>query len=144
MPQLNCSHFKPDFSGKPEEDAKDHLLRRNDWMNMHQFQEDVKVQRFCLTLVAEARLWYESLGPINEDLLGLQNQFRQHYSKIGNTREQSFHMWWSFHFDENTETLDPYVTCIKQVVTILGYGVPQFLEVFKTHLLQYYIGFYSP
>ena len=62
-------------------------------MDMHQFQEGVKVQRFCLTSVGEARLWYESLRPINVDWLGLQNQYRQQYSKIGNTREQLFHVW---------------------------------------------------
>ena len=45
----------------------------NDWMGTHQFQEDVNVQRFCLTLVGEARLWYESLRPINKDWQGLQN-----------------------------------------------------------------------
>ena len=28
--QLNWSNFKPDFSGKPEEDAEMHLLRTND------------------------------------------------------------------------------------------------------------------
>ena len=27
---LNWSHLKPKFSGKPEEDAKAHLLRTND------------------------------------------------------------------------------------------------------------------
>ena len=47
VPQLNCSHFKPRLSGKPEEDAKAHLLTMNNWMDTHQFQEDVKVQRFC-------------------------------------------------------------------------------------------------
>ena len=75
-------------------------------MDTRQFQEGVKVQRFCLTLVGEDRLWYESLRPINMDWQGLQNQFRQQYSKIGNTREQLFHVWWSFHFDENTKMLD--------------------------------------
>ena len=67
MPDLNWSYFKPEFSGKPEEDVEAHLLRTNDWMNTHQFQGGVKVQRFCLTLAGEARLWYESLIPINED-----------------------------------------------------------------------------
>ena len=56
-------------------------------MDTHQFQEGVKVQRLCLTLVGEARLWYESLRPIYIDWQGLQNQFRQQYSKIGNTGE---------------------------------------------------------
>ena len=38
--QLNWSHFKPDFSGKPEEDAEAHLLRTTDWMTTHDFPED--------------------------------------------------------------------------------------------------------
>ena len=57
-PQLNWSHFKPKYAGKPEEDAEAHLLRMNDWMNTHNFWDRVKVQRFCLTYVGEARLWY--------------------------------------------------------------------------------------
>ena len=59
------------------------------------------------------------------------NQFRKQFSKLGITREQLFHTWRLFHFDENTETLDSYVTCIWQVATILGYGEPQVLEIFK-------------
>ena len=106
MLKLNWSHFKPEFAGKPEEGAEVHLLRTNEWVDTQAFLEGVKVQFFCLTLVGEARLWYESLIPINVDCLGLQNQFRQQYSKIGNTREQLFHAWQSFHFDENIETLD--------------------------------------
>ena len=30
MSQLNWSHFKPEFAGKPGEDAEAHLLRMND------------------------------------------------------------------------------------------------------------------
>ena len=82
---LNWSNFKPEFSGKPDEDAKVHLLHSNDLMNAHHFVEGVKVQRFCLTLSGEARLWYHSLEPINVDWLKLQNLFRQQYSKVGNT-----------------------------------------------------------
>ena len=100
-------------------------------MDTHAFQESVKVQHFYLTLVGEARLCYESLRPINIDWIRLPNQFRQQYSKISNTREILFHVWTLFHFDENTETLDSYVTHIRQVVTLLGYGEPQVLELFK-------------
>ena len=60
--QLNWSHFKPDFSGKPEENVEVHLLRTNDWITTHGFPEDQKVRRFCLTLLGEARLWYEMLN----------------------------------------------------------------------------------
>ena len=41
---MNWSHFKPKFSGKPDEDVEAHLLRTNDWMTMHDFSEAVKVQ----------------------------------------------------------------------------------------------------
>ena len=108
-PQLNWSHFKPKYAGKLEEDAEAHLLRTNYWMDTQDFQDQVKVQIFCLTLVGEARLWYESLRPINANWEGLQNMFQLQYSKIGNTREQLFHTWRSFHFDENTESIDAYV-----------------------------------
>ena len=37
---LNWSHFKPDFSGKSEEDVEVHLLRTNDWMTTHDFSDD--------------------------------------------------------------------------------------------------------
>ena len=64
----------------------------------------------------------------------LQNLFRQRYSKVGNIQEQLFYTSRSFSFDENTETIDSYVTQIRQVATLLGYGEPQILEVFKNTL----------
>ena len=105
-------------------------------MNAHHFDEDTKVERFCLTILGEARLWYHSLGPLgNTTWAQLQNLFRQRYSKLGNTCEQLFHAWRSFTFDENTETIDSYVIRIRQIATLLGYGEPQILEVFKNTLL---------
>ena len=98
---------------------------------MHNFPEAVKVHRFCLTLTGDARLWYASLETILIDWNGLQDQFRCQYSKLGNTREQLFHAWRSFHYDENVEMPDSYVTRIRQVAALLGYGKPQILEVFK-------------
>ena len=131
MPQLNWSHFKPKYLGKPEEDAEAHLLRTNDWMDTHRFPDHIKIHRFCLTFVGEARLWYKFLRLIYVDCIGLQNTFRQQYSKIGNTREQLFHTWRSFHYDENVEIIDTYVNHIRQVATLLEYQEPQILEVFK-------------
>ena len=51
--QLNWSYFKPEFSGKPEEDVEAHLLRKIDWMETHNFPEVAKVQRFCLLLLVK-------------------------------------------------------------------------------------------
>ena len=123
--QLNWSHFKPKFEVKPDKDVEAHLLRTNDWMDVHEFLDQVKVLRFCLTLIGEARLWYKSLRPRNADWASLQNLFRQQYSKIGNIREQLFCMWRSFHFDENAKTIDAYVNRIRQVANLLGYQEPQ-------------------
>ena len=47
---------KPEFSGKPEEDAQSHLLSTRVWMEAHNFPNEVKVRHFCLTLIGEARL----------------------------------------------------------------------------------------
>ena len=60
--QLNWSHFRPEFSGKPKEDAEAHLLRTEDWMTTHNFPEEGKVRKFCLTLMQGARLWYATLN----------------------------------------------------------------------------------
>ena len=128
---MNWSHFKPEYLGKPEKDVEAHLLRTNDWINTHDFPDDVKVQRFCLTLKGESRLWYASLQPIVMTWQELQNQFRQQYLKLGNTREQLLYVWRSFHYDENVEMPDAYVTRIRQVARLLGYGEPQVLEVFN-------------
>ena len=98
MLPLNWSRFKPKCSRKPDEHAEAHLLGMKDWMDTHSFQDNNKVQRFCVTLTGEARLWHKSLRPINVDWIGLQNSFRQQYSKIGNKREQLIHAWRSFHF----------------------------------------------
>ena len=134
VPLLNWSRFKPKYSRKPDKDAEAHLLRTNDWIDTHGFQDHIKVQRFCLTLTDKARVWYESLRLINIDWVGLQNIFRQQYSKIGNTREQLFHTWTLFHFDENAEMINTFINCIRQVATVLGYQEPQILEVFKNML----------
>ena len=132
---LNWSNFKPEFSGKPEEDAEAHLLCSNDWMEALHFDEDIKVQRFCLTLLGEARLWYHSLEPLGDTTWAqLQNLFRQRYLKLGNIHKQLFHAWRSFTFDENTETIDSYVIRIRQVANLLGYVELQILEVFKNTL----------
>ena len=133
---FNWSHFKPDFSGKPKEDAEAHLLRTNDWMNTHDFPNNKKVRRFCLTLFGEARLWYETLGTQQFNWAGLQDHFRQQYAKFGKSREQYFHAWRSFHYDENTDTIDSYIHKVKHVAALLNYGEPQILELSKNTLLS--------
>ena len=97
---MNWSHFKPEFSGKPEKMLKCIYCELMIGLTTHDFPEAVKVQRFCLTLVGEARNWYDTLEPLVMTWPESQNLFRHQYSEIGNTREQLFHTWRSFHYDE--------------------------------------------
>ena len=109
-------------------------------MEAHNFPNEVKVRHFHLTLIGEARLWYESLTLLDDDWPALQNKFRWQYSKIGNTPEQLFHAWSTFKFDENTDMIDSNVLRMSQVVAMLNYGEMQILENFKnTHLYQLYV-----
>ena len=126
---------KPEFSGKPQEDAESHLLSTRDWMEAHNFPDRDKVRCFCLTLIGEARLWYESLALLDDDWPALQNKFRWQYSKIGNTPKQLFHAWRTFKFDENTDMIDSYILRMSQVAAMLNYGEMQILENFKNTLL---------
>ena len=99
-----------------------------------QFSRGSKGTKVLFNPAAGARLWYETLRHIEVDWTGLQECFRQQYSKFGNTKEQLFHIWRSFHYDENAETIDSYVIRIKQVAGLLNYGETQILELFKNTL----------
>ena len=125
---------KPEFSGKPEEDAESHLLSTIDWMEAHNFPNEVKVRCFCLMLIGEVRLWYELLTPLDDDWSALQNKCRWQYSKLGNTPKQLFHAWRTFKFDESTDTIDSYVLRMIQVAAMINYGEMQILENFKNTL----------
>ena len=100
-------------------------------MEAHNFPNEVKVRCFHLTLIGEARLWYESLALLDDDWPALQNKFRWQYSKIGKTPKQLFHAWRTFKFDENTDMIDSYVLRMSQVAAMLNYGEMQILENFK-------------
>ena len=117
-----------------DEEAEVHLLRTNDWMDMHNFPNDQKVRRFCFTLTGKARLCYKTIWHVNLDWPAMQECFRQQYSKFGNTREQYFHIWRSFQFDEATDSIDGYIYKVKQVAALLDYVDPQILELFKITL----------
>ena len=135
VPQIFYQNWigkKPEFSSKPEEDAESHLLSTRDWMEVHNFPEGKKVRHFRVTLIGEARLWYESLALLDNDWPTLQNKFRWQYFKIGNTPEQLFHAWRTFKFDENTDSIDSYVLRMSQVAAMLTYGEMQIVENFKT------------
>ena len=75
-----------------------------------------------------------SRTPRKHNMVSITESIWQRYSKLGNTCEQLFHAWRSFTVNENTETIDSYVIRTRQVATLLGYGEPQILDIFKNTL----------
>ena len=75
-------------------------------------------------------MWYQSVHPFQGNWEELQEGFRTQFSKLGNTREQLFHAWRMFHFDENAEKIDAYVQKLRQVASKLNCSESQILEVF--------------
>ena len=68
------------------------------------------------------------------DWNALHKCFRQQYSKFGSSREQYFHVWRSFHYDENEDTIDSYILKVKQVTSLLNYGEPGDLRVIQKYI----------
>ena len=89
-----------------------------------------------MTLLVESRLWYETLNAQQQQLdwAGLQESFRQQYSKFATLESSYFHAWRSIHFDEATDTIVGCIQKVKQVAALLNYGKPQILELFKNTL----------
>ena len=56
MQQLNSSHFKPEFTSKPDKDVEAHVLRTNDWMDTHVFPEGVKSPAFLFNICRRGKV----------------------------------------------------------------------------------------
>ena len=64
MAPTSNPHAKfPIFSVMPDEDTESHLS--SDWINSKGIVDIEKCVRFCLTPAGNARLWYESIHPID-------------------------------------------------------------------------------
>ena len=76
---MKWSYFKPEFSGKPEEDPEAYILGITDWKDTNNLAAGQRAQRFSLTLAGEARLWYQSINLFQGKLEELQERFRTRF-----------------------------------------------------------------
>ena len=72
---LNWSNFKPEFSGKPEEDAEAHLLCSNDWMEAHHFDANIRVQRFLPHTIGGSKIVVPLLRTFGRHHMGTVTKF---------------------------------------------------------------------
>ena len=70
-------------------------------MDTHNLVAGLRVQRFPLTIVWSSQIIVLVHTSISSKLGGITGDIRTQFSKIDNIREQLFHAWGSFCFDEN-------------------------------------------
>ena len=68
---MNWSHFKPEYSGKPEEDVEAHLLRMNDWMNTHYLFEDEKSSEILSDSYGRSQIMVCFIRTYSNDMAGI-------------------------------------------------------------------------
>ena len=74
---INWSNFKPEFSGKPEEDVEAHLLCSNDWMNAHCFDEDRKSSKILSYIVRRSKIMVSFLRTLKRHSIGTTTEYIQ-------------------------------------------------------------------
>ena len=67
--------YKHISQGHSNEDAESHLLYSNNLMNSQGLVEEEKCASFCLTSAQDAHLWDESIHPVDNDWINLQELF---------------------------------------------------------------------
>ena len=72
---LNWSNFKPEYSGKPEEDADAHLLCWNDWMEAHHFNEDIKSTEVLPHTTGRSKIMVPIYRTFGRDYMGTITKF---------------------------------------------------------------------
>ena len=83
--------------------------------------------------MGEARLWYKSLAPLDDDWPALQNKFRwQAIFKNRQYTQTTVSCLEDILICENKDTIDSYVLRMSQVAAILNYREMHILEISKT------------
>ena len=144
--QLNWSHFKSwSFLENQTKMQKHIYLGQMIGWTVKDFRIMIKSKDFVRHWQETLDSGYKSLRPINADWIGLQNSFRQQYSKIGNTREQLlscmeiFPFWWKYRDNRCLHT--SYKTGCDHTLRLSG--TTDTWKFSRIPFLQNYTGFFS-
>ena len=126
----------PVFKGKKGEDPEDHILKVEDYFELHQIddQQD-KIKRFKDTLFETARKWAQTLNyteevvkfdydPAIEDdkKASMKYLFLRRFAKEGRTLEAVYSAWGSLTFDPNKDDIEQFIQKVEELAKKLGYN----------------------
>ena len=118
----------PVFKGKKGEDPEDHILKVEDYFEIHQItQQDDKIKRFKDTLLETARKWAQALNYTevnkfdynpkdeNDKKASMKYLFLARFAKEGRTLEAAYNAWSTLTFDPNKDHMEQFVSKVEDL-----------------------------
>ena len=109
----------PVFKGKKGEDPEDHILRAEDYFQIHEIKKEKdKIKRFKDTLFETARRWAQTLNytevikfdydpKVEDDKKALMKYlFLARFVKEGRTLKAAYNTWSTLTFDPNKDDIE--------------------------------------
>ena len=123
------------FKGKKGEDPEDHILKVEDYFEIHQMTEQgEKIRRFKDTLFEIARKWAQTLNydevrkfdydskNANDKKASMKYLFLARFAKEGRTLEAAYSAWGTLSFDPNKDDIEQFISKVEEFAKKLGYN----------------------
>ena len=125
----------PVFKGKKGEDPEDHILKVEDYFEIHEIKkEGDKITRFKDTLFEMVRKWTQTLNYTevnkfdynpkdkNDKKASMKYLFLARFAKEGRTLEAAYNAWSTLAFDPNKDDMEQFVSKVEDLAKKLGYN----------------------
>ena len=125
----------PVFKGKKGEDPEDHILKVEDYFEIHEIKrEGDKIKRFKDTLFQMARKWAQTLNYTevnkfdynpkdeNNEKASMKYLFLARFVKEGRTLEAAYNTWSTLTFDPNKDNIEQFISKVEDLAKKLGYN----------------------
>ena len=125
----------PVFKGKKGEDPEHHILKIEDYFEIHEIKkEGDRIKRFKDTLFETARKWAQTLNytevnkfdynPMDENdkKASMKYLFLARFAKEDRTLEAAYNAWSTLTFDPNKDDIEQFVSKVEDLAKKLGYN----------------------
>ena len=125
----------PVFKGKTGEDLEDHILKVEDYFEIHEIKKEKdKIKRFKDTLFEMVRNWAQTLNYTevikfdynskdeNDKKTSMKYLFLVRFAKEGRTLEAAYNAWSTLTFDPNIDDIEQFLSKMEDLAKKLGYN----------------------
>ena len=139
----------PVFKGKKVEDPEDHILKVENYFEIHQItKQDDKIRRFKDNLFETARKWVQTLNYTevikfdynpkdnNDKKASMKYFFLARSAKEDRTLEAAYNAWNTLTFDPNRDDIEQFVSKVEDIAKKLGYNEDVQVMTVKSLLLR--------